>query len=41
MEEFVQEFRRVARGSRYEERLLVKEFKRRINGVIRRKWNNL
>jgi len=34
---FVQEFKRTARGSRYEERLLVKEFKREINGVIRRK----
>ena len=27
MEEFIQEFRRVARGSKYEERLLVEEFK--------------
>jgi len=27
----------VARGSRYEERPLVKEFKRGMNGVIRRK----
>ena len=34
MEEFVQEFRRVARGSRYEERLLVKEFKRKMNRTI-------
>jgi len=31
MEEFVQEFRRVARGSRYEERPLVEEFKREMN----------
>ena len=37
MEEFVQEFKRAARGSRYEERPLVKEFKRGINGGIRRK----
>jgi len=37
MEEFVQEFKRVVRGSRYEGRPLVEEFKRGINGVIRRK----
>ena len=37
MEEFMQEFKRVARGSRYEGRPLVEEFKRRINGGIRRK----
>ena len=37
MEEFVQEFKRVARGSGYEGRPLVEEFKRRINGGIRRK----
>ena len=37
MEEFVQEFRRAARESRYRERLLVEEFKRRMNGMIRRK----
>jgi len=37
MEEFVQEFKREARGSRYERRLLVEEFKRGINGIIRRK----
>ena len=34
MEEFVQEFRRVARGSRYKERLLVEEFKREISATI-------
>jgi len=34
MEEFVQEFRRTARGIRYEERPLVKEFKREINAII-------
>jgi len=32
MEEFVQEFKRVARGSRYERRPLVEEFKRGMNG---------
>ena len=37
MEEFVQEFKRAARGSGYEGRSLVKEFKRGINGGIRRK----
>ena len=34
MEEFVQEFRRVARGSGYEGRLLIDEFKRGINATI-------
>ena len=34
MEEFVQEFRRAARGSRYEERLLLEEFKREMNKVV-------
>ena len=37
MEEFMQEFKRAARGSGYEGRLLVKEFKRGMNGGIRRK----
>ena len=37
MEEFVQEFKRTARGSGYERRPLVEEFKRETNGVIRRK----
>ena len=37
MEEFMQEFKRAVRGSRYERRLLVEEFKRGINGGIRRK----
>jgi len=37
MEEFVQEFKRTARGSRYEGRPLMEEFKRGINGGIRRK----
>jgi len=37
MEEYVQEFKRVARGSRYEGRPLVEEFKREMNEAIRRK----
>ena len=34
MKEFVQEFRRAARDSRYKERLLIEEFKRGINSTI-------
>jgi len=37
MEEFMQEFQRVARDSGYEGRLLMEEFKRGMSGVIRRK----
>ena len=37
MEEFVQELKRVARGSGYKGRPLIEEFKRGINGGIRRK----
>ena len=37
MEEFVQEFKRAARGSGYKGRPLVEEFKREMNGGIRRK----
>jgi len=37
MEEYVQEFKRTARGSGYEERPLVEEFKRGMNGRIIRK----
>ena len=37
MEEFIQEFKRAMRGSKYERRLLVKEFKREINRMIIRK----
>jgi len=37
MEEFVQEFKRAARRSGYEGRPLVEEFKRGMNGEIRRK----
>jgi len=36
IEEFVQEFWKAARESRYEGRVLVEEFKRQINGVIRK-----
>ena len=37
MEKFIQEFKRAARGSGYEGRPLVEEFKRGMNGRIRRK----
>jgi len=37
MKEFVQKFQRVARGSEYEGRALVKEFKRGMSKAIRRK----
>jgi len=37
MKEFIQEFKRAARGSEYEGRPLVEEFKRGINKGIRRK----
>ena len=37
MEEYVQEFKRVARGSEYEGRPLIEEFKRGMNGGIQRK----
>ena len=37
MEEFMQEFKRTARGSGYEGRLLVEKFKQGMNGRIRRK----
>jgi len=35
--EYVQEFKKVARESGYERRPLIKEFKRELNGAIRRK----
>jgi len=38
IEEFVQEFKRVAKKSGYKEWLLVEKFKRRMNRVIRWKW---
>jgi len=37
MKEYVQEFKRTVRGSGYEGRPLVEEFKRSMNGEIRRK----
>jgi len=37
MEEFVQDFKRTARGSGYKEYPLIKEFKQGMNGSIRRK----
>jgi len=37
MEEFVQEFQRAARSSRYKGRELVEKFKREMNGAIMRK----
>ncbi len=37
MEEFVQEFKRAARESRYKGRLLMKEFKKVMNRTIKRK----
>jgi len=37
MEKFVQEFRRVARGSGYKGRPLVEEFKRGMNRIIKQK----
>jgi len=37
MEEFIQEFQRAARSSKYKRKVLVKEFKMEINGVIRKK----
>ena len=36
-DEYVQEFKKVARGSGYEGRPLIEEFKRGLNGSIRRK----
>ena len=37
VDEYVQEFRRAARGSGYEGRALVEEFKRGLSGTIRRR----
>jgi len=36
-DEYVQEFKRAARGSGYEGRVLIDEFKRGLNGTIKRK----
>jgi len=35
--EYIQEFKKVARGSSYEGRPLIKEFRRGLSGVLRRK----
>jgi len=37
MEEFVQKFRRAIKESKYEERALVEEFKRKMNRMTRKK----
>ena len=37
IEEFVQKFKRVVRGSSYKGRLLVEEFKRGMNKIVRRR----
>ena len=41
IEEFVQKFRKIVRDSRYRERLLIEEFKRGMNSVIRWKLMEL
>ena len=33
----MQRFRKIARGSKYKERLLIEEFKKEMNSIIRRK----
>ena len=35
--EYIQEFKKMARGSGYEGRPLIEEFKRRLSGALRRK----
>ena len=37
MEEYVQKFKRATRESSYEGMVLIEEFKKRINNIIRRK----
>ena len=37
IKEFVQKFKRAVRDSSYKRKILVKEFKRKMNKVIRRK----
>ena len=41
IEEFVQEFRKIEKRSKYEERPLVKKFKRGMNGIIKQKLMKL
>jgi len=36
-DKYIQEFKKVAKGSSYEGQLLIEEFKRGLNGAIRRK----
>jgi len=36
-DEYIQEFKKVARGSGYKERPLIEEFKKELSGTIRRK----
>jgi len=36
-DKYIQEFKKVARGSGYKGQLLIEEFKRSLNGAIRRK----
>ena len=38
IEEFVQEFKRAVKESKYKKGPLIEEFKRGMNGVIRRKF---
>ena len=38
MEEFMQEFKRAAKGSGYKGRPLIEEFKRGMNGMIKKKF---
>jgi len=38
IDKFVQEFKRAVRESKYKEGPLIEEFKRGMNGVIRRKF---
>jgi len=34
IEKFIQEFKRISKSSKYKERLLMKEFKQNMNGII-------
>ena len=36
-DEYIQEFKKVTRGSSYERRSLIEEFKKELSGAIRRK----
>ena len=41
IEEFVQEFRRIAKGSKYKKRPLVEKFKRGMNDIIKQRLMKL